>query len=256
VRKAETTARHRARVAGQIFVCMAIIIILFGQTQASSPSSQGQHSRKLDDVLQNMADRSGIVDGSVPVIIEFIDQPGGGMSHEARDNMVHGSGGAVRKHYDGLAATAAQLDRSRLNQLAGDPLVKHISYDHPVKSTLATTVRAIGADQVWAKTKGVNGITGKGVTIAVIDSGIIRNVDLPNLVKDGFSFNAEAPADFYGHGTHVAGIIDGSGAASSSLPEHYIGVAPDSSVINLKVLDRTGVGYTSSVIAADRKSVV
>src|SRR5205085_6214540 len=59
---------------------------------------------------------------------------------------------------------------------------------------------------------------------------------------------ATPPADDYGHGTHVAGTIAGSGALSYQ--RAYRGVAPNVSLVVLKVLDATGAGYTSDVVRA------
>ncbi len=58
---------------------------------------------------------------------------------------------------------------------------------------------------------------------------------------------AAPPSDQYGHGTHVAGLIAGSGAPSGGL---YPGIATNATLIGLKVLDGVGSGYTSNVIAA------
>src|SRR5262249_35747715 len=51
--------------------------------------------------------------------------------------------------------------------------------------------------------------------------------------------------DAYGHGTHVEGIIAGNGKGQG-----YTGMAPDAKLISLRVLDETGVGGDSQVIAA------
>jgi serine protease AprX len=59
---------------------------------------------------------------------------------------------------------------------------------------------------------------------------------------------ATVPWDDYGHGTHVAGTIGGSGALSSNYSYH--GLAPRVKFIILKVLDKNGAGYTSDVIRA------
>src|SRR5439155_9537118 len=94
--------------------------------------------------------------------------------------------------------------------------------------------------------------TGKGVRIAVIDSGLEPSRDLDvDRILGFYDFThggtALAPYDDYGHGTHVAGLIAGNGANSNGA---YAGVAPAAKILALKVLDGSGSGYTSSVIQA------
>src|SRR5712691_8118313 len=94
---------------------------------------------------------------------------------------------------------------------------------------------------------------GAGVGVAVIDSGIAAVPDLAGKITAFYDFTngqggiATTPVDGYGHGTHVAGLIAGSGSLSNG---QYEGVAPDAHLIGLRVLDSTGSGSTSDVIAA------
>src|SRR5262249_19243493 len=63
-------------------------------------------------------------------------------------------------------------------------------------------------------------------------------------------------SDAYGHGTHVAGIIAGNGRSSQSgYAQQYVGLAPNANIINLRVLDATGAGADSQVIAAIQRAV-
>ena len=89
---------------------------------------------------------------------------------------------------------------------------------------------------------------GAGVGVAIIDSGIDGSLaDFSGRTTDFYDFTAggrkTTPTDDYGHGTHVAGLI---GASSSS----FGGLAPKVTFVGLKVLDATGQGRTSDVIAA------
>jgi serine protease AprX len=131
--------------------------------------------------------------------------------------------------------------------------VQRISFDHKVRANLDNTVQAIGADQVWLN-QGEVGFTGRGITVAVIDSGVTRNGDLTSSVIQGqVSFGPKTTVDEYGHGTHVAGIITADGLLSSvnrGYGSTYRGVAPEASVINLRVLDANGAGRTSNVMTA------
>ena len=91
------------------------------------------------------------------------------------------------------------------------------------------------------------GITGRGVGVAVLDTGIFLHRDMENRVTAFADMvgHRRAPYDDCGHGTHICGIIGGSGAASEG---RYQGMAPGCSLIALKVLDRKGNGYASDVL--------
>lgn len=92
------------------------------------------------------------------------------------------------------------------------------------------------------------GLTGKGVGVAILDTGVYLHRDLDNRViyfRDMLR-KKFLPYDDNGHGTHIAGMIGGSGAASLG---RYQGVAPGCNLICLKVLDRLGNGYASDVLS-------
>lgn len=94
------------------------------------------------------------------------------------------------------------------------------------------------------------GITGKGINIAIIDTGIFSgHKDLrKNII--GFKdtvFYKENPYDDNGHGTHVAGIVAGTGEVSGGF---YRGIAPDSGILVIKALNSKGKGKAGSVIDA------
>src|SRR5262249_27923629 len=100
------------------------------------------------------------------------------------------------------------------------------------------------------------GYDGSGVGVAVIDSGVtpwhddLAAADQTSQRVDRFvDFTAgqQIPYDDYGHGTHVAGIIAGNGFDSSGARS---GIAPAAHLVVLKVLDGSGQGHISDVIAA------
>src|SRR5690606_31344779 len=121
--------------------------------------------------------------------------------------------------------------------------VRKVWLDGPVTATLDRSVPAVKAPQAWAK-----GYTGKGVQVAVLDSGIdTGHPDLDDAVVAEKDFTGSGhTGDRFGHGTHVASIITGDGSASGGA---YQGVAPDAELINAKVLDDAGNGTESSIIA-------
>ena len=102
----------------------------------------------------------------------------------------------------------------------------------------------INADKLWEK-----GIDGRGVTVAVLDSGIDKNH--PDLIgkviaEKNFLTDEVTADDLLGHGTMVAGIIAGSGNASDG---KYKGIAPGAKLLNVKVIDSKGDGKVSDIIA-------
>ena len=91
------------------------------------------------------------------------------------------------------------------------------------------------------------GITGKGTTICVLDSGIAPHPDLKDRIvafKDCVNGKKE-PYDDNGHGTHCAGICAGDGKSSGG---KNVGVAPEANIVGVKVLDQFGYGTTSEIL--------
>jgi serine protease AprX len=91
------------------------------------------------------------------------------------------------------------------------------------------------------------GYTGTGIGVAVIDSGVSQDRDFDSLYKVSFSANSSSVNDFYGHGTHVAGIIAGNGTDSDG---QYMGIAPGVDLISLKISDDAGMAYVSDTVEA------
>src|SRR5205807_8907284 len=100
------------------------------------------------------------------------------------------------------------------------------------------------------------GYDGTGVGVAVIDSGVTPATDLGGrLVHSESLISGMGTSDDYGHGTHVAGIIGASGAASLGSTRLFKGVAPNAKIISFRVLDQNGAGLDSNVIAAIERAI-
>ncbi len=130
---------------------------------------------------------------------------------------------------------------AKLSSLKG---VKYIEKNVVFHSTLDQAAPIIGAPQVWDL-----GFTGKGIKVALVDTGIDgTHPDLKGRIVEFKDFvNGKTVAyDDYGHGTHCAGIIGGNGNASSG---KYKGIAPEVSYIGIKVLDSSGSGSLDNIIA-------
>lgn len=89
--------------------------------------------------------------------------------------------------------------------------------------------------------------TGKGVRIAVLDTGIMEHPDMQHRIIDFYDCtnNRRKPYDDNGHGTHVSGILAGDGKKSNGI---LAGIAPESELIGVKVLDRAGEGKVEYIL--------
>lgn len=122
--------------------------------------------------------------------------------------------------------------------------VKKVWLDARVKGALKDSVPQIGAPEAWAE-----GYDGKGVKVAVLDTGIdTGHPDVKDRIVGSKSFvPGQEVLDRNGHGTHVASTVAGSGAASGGA---YKGVAPGADLLVGKVLDNDGYGQNSGIIEA------
>jgi serine protease AprX len=175
---------------------------------------------------------------------------------------------APQSEIDRLAATYGVTVRSRygfgallrgssaqIQAMAGDTQVSALALNEAVFSTMAVTTQATGANQLWQARGDSNffgGLTGRGVGVAVIDSGVAAHPDIDGRVVYRKDFTTEGTnADGFGHGTHVAGTIAGNGGGSRSADgTTYVGMAPGANIIALRVLGSDGTGYVADVIAA------
>jgi serine protease AprX len=156
---------------------------------------------------------------------------------------------------------AAFLTPEEIATLADQDFVQLILADAQVHGfdaggSMDVTNASIGLADVPPASDG--GPTGRGVGVAVLDTGVSVNTDLPasRLVgwKD-FINDGPTPYDDAGHGTFVAGLIAGDGTASLPLADggyattQFRGVAPGADIVGVKVLDEVGQGRTSDLIA-------
>ncbi|MFJ6053778.1 S8 family peptidase [Streptomyces sp. NPDC092307] len=152
-------------------------------------------------------------------------------------------GGAVLSTEKGQARTFWSSVAPQGSPTLGSGVAK-LWLDGRVKANLKESVPLIGAPTAWAA-----GYTGKGVKVAVLDTGIdVDHPDFAGLIDGTASFvPGEAVTDVNGHGTHVAGTIVGSGAASGGANK---GVAPGADLYVGKVLGGAeGYGQDSWIMA-------
>ncbi len=156
----------------------------------------------------------------------------------------------LAQQYQAVPALAGDATAAGVAALAAHPDVVHVGLNREVRADLAQAVPLIGADDVH----NILGKTGAGVVVAVLDTGI--DTDHPLLLDDlnhqkcfldsgtcpGGGTTGPSAEDGNGHGSHVSGIVTSSGPP--------VGVAPDALIDAFKVLDDSGSGSISNVLAA------
>lgn len=170
--------------------------------------------------------------------------------HEAGDTkVVH-----TLKQINGEAVTTPERDMNRVwaaltaptgtgVDLVTAPGISKVWLNSIHQATLDKSVPQIGAPAAWAA-----GYDGKGIKVAVLDTGIDRShADLAGQVIANKDFSdSGSTRDLVGHGTHVASIIAGTGARSGG---KFRGVATGARILNAKVLNDGGFGDDASIIA-------
>src|SRR6185503_1098374 len=143
------------------------------------------------------------------------------------------------------------VNAGQLEALRQDDSQEHLSGDIRLKSSVdAMMAESIGADQVWAGSDDLPALTGEGISVAVIDSGIdMRHAALRRRVRVTRDFTGGDGIDRFGHGTHVAAIIAGRAGRTVETRDQR-GIAPGAYLLNLRVLGDDGSGSASDVIEA------
>ncbi|MDD5074587.1 MAG: DUF4215 domain-containing protein [Candidatus Peribacteraceae bacterium] len=166
--------------------------------------------------------------------------------------------------FNGFVLPLTELSAETRKSIESIPGVKRIVPNAKVTATLSQSVPIIKADDVWTQNalnqpcNGAACITGAGVSIGIIDTGIdYTHPDLGGCtgvgsnckVKGGYDFeNGDSnPRDDNGHGTHVAAIAAGNGVLQ--------GVAPAADLYAFKVLNSAGDGTSDNTITAIERAM-
>ncbi|MFE6162689.1 S8 family serine peptidase [Streptomyces sp. NPDC056486] len=181
----------------------------------------------------------------------IVGYKGGGADAAARQDVRTAGDTTVRRSLKTLnadAITTSKQDATALwdavtrkqDSASG---ISRVWLDGTRKVNLDKSVPQIGTGKAWEA-----GFDGKGVKIAVLDTGVdATHPDLKGQIAAEKNFSTAADAkDHYGHGTHVASTSAGTGAKSGGKLK---GVAPGASLLNGKVLDDEGSGDDSGIIA-------
>jgi hypothetical protein len=202
--------------------------------------------------------------GQMSVVVRELDGAGNGP-----ERAVSAFGGSVGRQLDILGGFAAKVPVDRLDALRAVAGVASVSEDAGL--TLQSTDVAAQAAQAGSlytianKVTGASamwdaGYTGKGVDIAIIDSGVVPvdGFTTPGKVVHGPDLTLEnnTPArnlDTYGHGTAMSSIIAGRDSAATAVSGNstdFVGMAPDARLVSVKIADAKGQTDVSQAIAA------
>jgi len=199
-------------------------------------------------VLGAAAAAPGAANERLAVIVAFRQPP------TAADlAFVREAGGDVAHVYRIVPALAARVPTSALEGLARNPRVASIEADGTVEA-LDYDGDDWGITQIKADQPHAKGLTGTGVRVAIVDTGVsCQHLELDSNCYAGsddwdFVNDDGDPDDDNGHGTHVAGTV--AAERNAGVATGVVGVAPTATVVGYKVLDSGGSGPWSNVIAA------
>jgi serine protease AprX len=174
-------------------------------------------------------------------------------SHADSAAIAASAGTRIEEEFSFIHTVVLEVPQRVIPALARNPQVGYISPDDPVRTQafdptlLKTTYDAdVAAPKLWNNTTPAYQATGKGVGVAVVDTG--ANAAHPDFAPgqvQTINVNpmAQTANDLYGHGTYVSGIIAGHSASGT-----YVGVAPDARLISVKISDDSGVAHSSDLI--------
>jgi serine protease AprX len=221
-----------------------LVILTLGPSTSTTVDAQSGWFLKLDPLLQH----EPLFTGRSRVVLRLTNAGAIGPVLA----LVNWLGGHLIRQLPIINAVAVDVPNLALPLIAGNPLVVRASMDRVIAGSMERTGATIGATAVRQSL----GFDGSGVGVAVIDSGVAPSHDdlidpgTGNQRVDAFVdlVNGQTVSyDDYGHGTHVAGIVGGTGFDSGGARS---GIAPGARLIVLKVLDGAGHGRISDVIAA------
>ena len=234
---------RRFRLRTWLLAAIAVLTAVSApRAQSTSPAHRARLSADLSWLLTraSAARTRVLVDGSRASLTDLVTR------HHV----------SVVRWLDNGAVLA--LNPQELAALSLDPVVDHLSGDLPVRPSMVVSNGATLADKTRTGGAGllglgaVPGVTGAGIVVAVIDSGIAPHPALAGKVIANVSLVTGDPrvTDVFGHGTHVAGIIAGTGDAATRVTTLFNGgIAPGAQLVNVRVLGADGSGLTSDVIA-------
>lgn len=175
----------------------------------------------------------------IPVIIQMKETRSGEFSVKEFADIV---GCPVHRELRLINSFSTRVGAKQLESLAQSNRVRKIWYDREVKAVLDVAAPVVQSQTLWERD-----LSGRGIVVAVLDTGIYEHPDLSGRIvafKDLVNQKTKSYDD-NGHGTHCAGDIGADGSQSSFF---YRGPAYEAGFVGIKVLDKMGSGSLSTVI--------
>jgi serine protease AprX len=239
-----------------------VVALLLGNTgsqaEASSYDPTKIDASFLSEVLADPTASYDVIVRSVPIEKQGKADRASARRIENAAKAVTKLGGTLGHILSIVGGVSARLKGVHVLKLTRDGDVDYVVKDQKLTAQFdpaADSVKAgspgileVDAPRAWSQL----GLTGRGVGVAVVDSGVYPHPDLAGRIVAAIDFTSTSPTvsniplnDLGGHGTHVAGLIAGDGTRSGGL---YTGVAPNANIIDIRVIDAHGGSNVSIIL--------
>ena len=236
-----------SRVMARWIAALVAVVLVLGATPLAAASKSSP--AKIDPALLAAAKASP--NALFPVIVRAAGTDGKTRAKAAEAILANATG--TRRTLSIIGGASATLRGAQIVAIANLPSVLRIVRDQTFNVSWTTGeaaaaaseagILAVNAPLAWSTL----GVSGNGIGVAVIDSGVADHPDLAGRVVARVDFTGEqSNGDPGGHGTHVAGLIAGDGTASGGA---WTGVAPRANIVSVRVIDANGHATLSTIFA-------
>ncbi len=225
-------------------------------TAASSFDATKIDASFLQEILASPTSDYDVIVRSVP--IDAVGQAAIARRLEMAAKSVTKQDGRVKYGLAIVGAVSARMKGVQVLAVTRDVDVDYVVKDQKLRAqfdpaldsakALTPGILEVSAPQVWSQL----GLTGQGVGVAIVDSGVYPHPDLAGRIVASIDFTTASPTvsststgDPGGHGTHVAGLVAGDGTLSGGA---YTGVAPRANIVNVRVIDASGASNVSTIL--------
>lgn len=204
-------------------------------------------NKKMDPLLKNIVEEN--LYNNYRVIIQY------GSISGSIEKKIRSFKGEIIYNIKSLSCICVIINKRCLKRMLELPDVKYVCLDETAYLCSKNVLHSNGIfldNKVYSLLKDKK-ISGKGITIGLIDSGVYPHLDLStpsNKIKKFIDIlnNVTFPYDDNGHGTFIAGLLCGEGNNAKTIKQR--GIAVDSDLIMIKAFNKFGKGYVSSTLYA------